>query len=61
MGEAVTKYCHTPFSVETLDLRTSGQRNTDAVVLTEIACLTLRYPDTHMRVLSLPEDDTKNV
>lgn len=57
----VTKYCHTPFSVETLDLRTSGQRNTDAVVLTEIACLTLRYPDTHMRVLSLPEDDTKNV
>ncbi|MDE6270054.1 MAG: DUF5309 domain-containing protein [Muribaculaceae bacterium] len=53
----VTKYCHTPFSVETLDLRTSGQRNTDAVVLTEIACLALRYPNTHMRVVSADTND----
>lgn len=53
----VTKYCHTPFSVETLDLRSSGQRNTDAVVLTEIACLALRYPNTHMRVVSVDIDD----
>lgn len=48
----VTKYCHTPFSIESLDLRSSGQRNTDAVVLTEIACLALRYPNTHMRVVT---------
>lgn len=48
----VTKYCHTPFSVETLDLRTSGQRNTDAVVITEASCLVLRYPQTHMRVVA---------
>ncbi|MDE6286318.1 MAG: DUF5309 family protein [Muribaculaceae bacterium] len=47
----ITKYCHTPFSVEKLDLRTSGQRNTDAVVITEASCLVLRYPRTHMRVI----------
>jgi len=47
----VTKYCHTPFSVETLDLRTSGVRNTDAVVITEASCLVLRYPQAHMRVV----------
>lgn len=47
----IAKYCHTPFSVEKLDLRTSGQRNTDAVVITEASCLVLRYPRTHMRVI----------
>ncbi len=47
----VAKYCHTPFNVETLDLRSSGVRNTDAVVITEASCLVLRYPQTHMRVL----------
>lgn len=47
----VQKYCHTPFSVEKLDLRTSGQRNTDAVVITEASCLVLRYPCAHMRVV----------
>lgn len=46
----ITKYSHTPFSVEKLDLRTSGQRNTDAVVITEASCLVLRYPQAHMRV-----------
>lgn len=47
----LTKYVHVPFSCEKLDLRSSGQRNTDAVVLTEASCLVLRYPNTHMRVI----------
>lgn len=46
----MTKYVHMPFHAETLDLRKSGQRNTDAVVLTEASCLVLRYPDSHIRV-----------
>lgn len=49
--EYVTKYVHLPFKVEKLDLRRSGQRNTDAVVITEASCLVLRYPDAHMRVI----------
>lgn len=52
----VTKYCHTPFSVEKLDLRSSGQRNTDAVVITEASCLVLRYPQAHMRVVGASND-----
>lgn len=47
----MTKYVHLPFRSESLDLRRSGQRNTDAVVLTEASCLVLRYPRAHMRVL----------
>ncbi|MDE5629579.1 MAG: DUF5309 domain-containing protein [Muribaculaceae bacterium] len=46
----ITKYVHVPFSAERLDLRRSGQRNTDAVVITEASCLVLRYPNAHMRV-----------
>lgn len=48
--EYLTKYSHVPFSTERLDLRSSGQRNTDAVVVTEASCLVLRYPDAHVRV-----------
>lgn len=47
----LTKYVHVPFQAEKLDLRSSGQRNTDAVVLTEASCLVLRYPGAHMRVV----------
>lgn len=47
----MTKYVHVPFQAETLDLRRSGLRNTDAVVLTEASCLVLRYPDAHIRVI----------
>ena len=47
----MTKYVHVPFHAEQLDLRSSGQRNTDAVVLTEASCLVLRYPNAHMKVL----------
>lgn len=47
----LTKYVHVPFQAEKLDLRSSGQRNTDAVVLTEASCLVLRYPNAHLRVI----------
>lgn len=46
----ITKYTHIPFSKERLDLRTSGVRNTDAVVLTEASCIVLRQPGAHLRV-----------
>lgn len=52
--EFLTKYVHVPFSANTLDLRTSGQRNTEAVVLTEVSCLVLRYPEAHVRVVGKP-------
>ena len=48
----MTKYCHVPFHTENLDLRRSGIRNTDAIVVTEASCLVLRHPDTHMRVVA---------
>ncbi len=48
--EFLTKYVRVPFSATTLDLRTSGQRNAEAVVMTEVSCLVLRYPDAHVRV-----------
>lgn len=46
----ITKYTHIPFQAEVLNLRNSGQRNTDAIVLTEASCLVLRYPDAHMKI-----------
>ena len=51
--EYITKYAHIPFSTERLNLRKSGQRNTDAVVITEASCLVLRYPSAHMRIVKL--------
>ncbi len=50
--EFLTKYVREPFAATTLDLRTSGQRNTEAVVLTEVSCLVLRYPEAHVRVIA---------
>ena len=47
------KHVFIPLSAETLDLRGSGQRNTEAVVLTEASCLTLRYPGAHARVVGI--------
>lgn len=52
----LTKYVHVPFHAEKLDLRASGQRNTDAVVLTEASCLVLRYPAAHLRVIGKPQN-----
>ena len=48
--EYLTKYTWMPFGKEELKLKEAGIRATDAVVLTEISCLALRYPSAHMRV-----------
>ena len=50
--EYLTKYCHIPFNAEKLDLRATGVRNTDAIVVTEASCLVLRYPSAHMRIVA---------
>lgn len=50
--EYIQKHVFIPFRADKLDLRGSGQRNTEAVVLTEAACLTLRYPQTHARIVA---------
>ncbi|MCH5246464.1 MAG: DUF5309 family protein [Muribaculaceae bacterium] len=50
--EYMTKYSHVPFRTERLDLKKSGIRNTEAVVITEASCLVLRYPDAHVRVVA---------
>lgn len=49
--DLLTKYVHVPFHTETLNLRTSGQRNTDAIVITEASCLVLRHPESHIRII----------
>ena len=49
--EYLQKYCHVPFSTESLNLKSSGLRNVDALVLTEASCLVLRYPNAHMRIV----------
>ena len=49
--EYMQKYVHVPFNVESLSLKSSGLRNTEALVLTEAACLVLRYPSAHMRIV----------
>lgn len=48
--EYIQKHVFIPLQAETIDLRGSGQRNTEAIVLTEASCLTLRYPEAHCRV-----------
>lgn len=49
--DALTKYSHVPFQSEILNLRSSGQRNTDARVLTECSCLVLRHPQSHLKII----------
>ena len=49
--EYIQKYVHIPFNTATLDLKSPGLRNTDALVLTEASCLVLRYPKSHMRIV----------
>lgn len=50
--EFITKYSFIPMSAQRLDLRKSGIRNTNAVVVTEASCLTLRYPEAHTRIIA---------
>ncbi|MDE6266733.1 MAG: DUF5309 family protein [Muribaculaceae bacterium] len=49
--EFITKYVHTPLHIDRLDLRTSGVRNTEAVVVTEASCIVLRHPGAHLRIV----------
>lgn len=51
--EYIQKHVFIPFNAERLDLRGSGQRNTEALVLTEASCLTLRYPEAHARLIGV--------
>lgn len=51
--EYITKYCHVPFRTERLNLRQSGVRNVDAIVITEASCLVLRYPQSHLKVIGV--------
>lgn len=50
--EYITKYSHVPFRTDTLNLRKSGLRNVDAIVITEASCLVLRYPQSHMKIVA---------
>lgn len=58
--EYITKYCHIPFRTERLNLRQSGVRNVDAIVITEASCLVLRYPQCHMRIVRKAATDSSN-
>ncbi len=49
--EYLAKYVHVPFKVEHLDLKKSGVRTVDALVVTEASCLVLRHPKAHVRVV----------
>lgn len=46
----LTKMTHVSWSRNMLDLKKAGVRNTDAVVIQEIACLYLRYAKAHARM-----------
>lgn len=51
--EYIQKWSHVPFGSQAIDLKKAGIRNTDALVLTEASCMTLRYPSAHMRVVGI--------
>ena len=53
--EYIQKWSHVPFGSQALDLKKAGIRNSDALVLTEASCLTLRYPTAHMRIVPVSE------
>lgn len=62
--EYITKYCHVPFRTERLNLRQSGVRNVDAIVITEASCLVLRYPQSHLKIVAtpvIPEAETPEI
>lgn len=48
--EYLTKKTHVSWSRNILDLKTAGVRNTNAVVIQEVACLYLRYAKAHARM-----------
>lgn len=46
----LTKKVHVSWSRNILDLKTAGVRNTNAVVIQEVACIYLRYAKAHARM-----------
>ena len=48
--EYLSKMTHVSWSRNVLDLKKAGVRNTDAVVIQEVACLYLRYAKAHARL-----------
>lgn len=48
--EYLSKRTHVSWSRNVLDLKKAGVRNTDAVVIQEVACLYLRYAKAHARM-----------
>ena len=56
--EFLVKRVHLSWTRNVLDLKKAGIRNTDAVVIQEVACLYLKYPKAHarMRLAKVPEE-----
>lgn len=54
--EFLVKRVHLSWTRNVLDLKKAGIRNTDAVVIQEVACLYLKYPKAHarMRLAAVP-------
>lgn len=48
--EFLVKRVHLSWNRNILDLKKAGVRNTDAVVIQEVACLYLKYPKAHARM-----------
>ena len=57
--EFLVKRVHLSWTRNVLDLKAAGIRNTDAVVIQEVACLYLKYPKAHarMRLAAVPATD----
>lgn len=55
--EFLVKRVHLSWTRNVLDLKKAGIRNTDAVVIQEVACLYLKYPKAHarMRLAKVPD------
>lgn len=47
----LSKYVHVPFKAERIDMKRTGTRNTEALVITEASCLVLRNPKAHVRIV----------
>lgn len=56
--EFLTKAVHVSWSRNILDLKKAGIRNTDAVVIQEVACLYLRYAKAHARMKLAGNDES---
>ena len=57
--EFLVKRVHLSWTRNVLDLKKAGVRNTDAVVIQEVACLYLKYPKAHARMKLVPVADAE--